>query len=85
MFVAACIEVTRSALRKADEFTKKVPLPAIVKQHISKKDAAFIAAAYAIPLPGTGLFAAAIVGGKLSCRLLRSRLKCRPTVDTSNG
>jgi hypothetical protein len=84
-FAAACIQVAQIALRKADEVTKKVPVPAVVRKHLSKKDMAFIAAAYAIPLPGTALFAAAIVGSNHGCRHLRSRLKPRLTVNASNG
>jgi len=84
-FAAACVQVAQVALRKAGEVTKKVPVPAVVKKHLSKKDLAFIAFAYAIPLPGTALFAAAIVGSKLVCRQLRSRLKPRLMVNASNG
>lgn len=85
VFAATCVQVAQVALRKAGKFAGKVPVPAVVKKHVSKKDMTFIAAAYAIPLPGTALFAAAIVGTKLGCRHLHSRLNPKFTVDASNG
>jgi hypothetical protein len=82
-FAAVCAQVMQGAFRKADEFTKKIPVPSIVKKNLSKADVAFIAAAYAIPLPGTALFAAAMIGSKHGCRHLRNRLKPKPIVDAS--
>lgn len=84
-FTAVCDELVKVALRKAHELTEKIPVPAVARKHLSRKDVAFIAAAYAIPLPGTALFAAAIVASKLACRQLRLRLNPGFTIDASNG
>jgi hypothetical protein len=84
-FAAVCPQVTREAFHEVREFTKKLPVPSIVKKNLTKADIAFIAAAYAIPLPGTALFAAAIVGSKYGCRHFRNRFKPRLIMDTSNG
>ncbi len=77
--------VTQTAMRKAGDVIDKIPVPAAIRRHVSRKDAAFIAAAYAIPLPGTGLVAAAIVGSKLGYRHWRGRLKRDATVNAYNG
>ena len=84
-FAAICAQLMQGAFRKAEDFTRKLPIPSIVRKNLSRKDVAFIAAAYAIPLPGTALFAAAMVGSKHGCRHLRNRLKSKPMVNTSNG
>lgn len=82
---AAWGQVSQVALRKAGDFTRTIPVPAIVRKHVSKRDAAFIAAAYAIPLPGTALIAAAIVGSKLGYRHWRGRLQRDAAVNAFNG
>jgi len=71
------VKTAQRAFRKIIELAGRIPVPAAFAKHLSKKDLAFIAAAYAIPLPGTALFAAAIVGSRLGCGHLRSRLKPR--------
>lgn len=48
----------------------RIPLPAIVRRNITRGDAAFIAAAYMIPLPGTALLAALVVGLRHAIRNL---------------
>jgi len=63
----------REASARLGNAAERLPLPALLRRHLSKGDAAFILAAYAIPLPGTGLVAAALVGGKLGCRHLHGR------------
>ena len=70
----------RTTFRKTAVAVGNIPVPAVIRKHVSKKDAAFIAAAYAIPLPGTGLIAAMIVGGKLAVRHRRSRWQRLPAV-----
>jgi hypothetical protein len=82
---ATWVQVSQGALRKAGDFTRTIPVPAIVRKHVSKRDAAFIAAAYAIPLPGTALIAAAIVGSRLGYRHWRGRLQRDAAVNAFNG
>jgi hypothetical protein len=65
----------RTHFYKAGDFAANVPLPATVRKSLSKGDFAFIVAACAIPLPGTGLLAAAIVVGRLGCKHLRRLLR----------
>jgi hypothetical protein len=67
------------------QFARKIPVPAAIKRNLTKADIAFIAAAYAIPLPGTALFAAALVGSKHGCRHLRNRFKYGLILNASNG
>jgi hypothetical protein len=82
-FSTGCVRIINVALRRADELAQKIPVPDVLKKHLSQKDAAFIAVASAIPVPGTGLFAALIVGGKFSYKFLRNSSDHRPTVDAS--
>ncbi|MCB8876070.1 hypothetical protein [Acidisoma silvae] len=77
---STCVKFAQTTIRQASAVIGTVPVPAVVKKHVSKKDAAFIAAAYAIPLPGTGLLAAIIVAGKLAVRHRRSRWQRLPVV-----
>ena len=46
-------------------------MPGWLKRNLSKRETAFIAAAYAIPLPGTALIAALLVGLRRLFRRLR--------------
>lgn len=80
-----CIGVISKIRRETEIWAGKIPVPAVVKKHVSKKDAAFIAAAYAIPLPGTAFCAAIIIAAKLGIRHLRNRLKPALTINASNG
>lgn len=82
---AAGAALAQRALNKAADLTRGLPVPAVLARHISKGDATFIAIAYAIPLPGTGLVAAAIVGGKIGARHLRGRLKPLPAAPAYRG
>lgn len=62
----------------------RIPLPAGLRRHISRGDAAFIAAAYAIPLPGTALFAALLVALKLGIRRALRRSAARRLAEAAN-
>lgn len=84
-FWATRVHVAQVVFGKAMEFTTKIPVPAGIKKHLSKKDVALIAAAYAIPLPGTALFAAVIVAGMHGFGHMRNRLKPQLALDAGNG
>ncbi|GAB0118977.1 hypothetical protein Acid7E03_30490 [Acidisoma sp. 7E03] len=75
----------RGATTRFGHAAERLPMPALLRRHLSKGEAAFILAAYAIPLPGTGLVAAAIVGGKIGCRHLHSRWTGRGATRAYGG
>jgi len=79
---AASIKTTAAAARPV---LGRLPGLAAARRHLSRKDLAFIAAAYAIPLPGTALFAAMIVGSRLGCGHLRRHLRPRLNAGGLNG
>ncbi|MCQ8278025.1 hypothetical protein NFI95_06145 [Acetobacteraceae bacterium KSS8] len=62
-----------SIVQRAIRLGAALPMPDWLKRNLSRREAAFIAAAYAIPLPGTALIAALLVGGRRLFRRLRRR------------
>ena len=78
------LRLVRLAQQRAERLSASIPVPASVRRHVSKRDATFIAAAYAIPLPGTALVAAILVGLKIAARQMRLRWR-RKSIAIAGG